>query len=133
VIAVRAVVDEDAPISGPWKQLDASAVQGFESSIDVKNFRFDSLLPSNLDYWFYEGSLTTPPCSETVVWFVLKETITVPGAYLDLLRGVEEDQQGTLLTFNFRDPQELGDRTVYEFCSEDEDETDDSDDNSSDN
>lgn len=124
VIAVRADVDEDAPLTGPWQQLDAYAVQGFENSIVVKNFRFDSLLPDNLDYWFYEGSLTTPPCSETVAWFVLKEKITVPGAYLDLLRGVEEDEEGTLLTFNFRDAQKLGDRTVYEIDDDDDDSSD---------
>ena len=87
-------------------------------------FRFDSLLPDSLDYWFYEGSLTTPPCSETVAWFVLKERITVPGAYLDLLRGVEEDEDGTLLTFNFRDAQKLGDRTVYELGDDNDDSLD---------
>ena len=61
MIAVRADVDEDAPLTGPWLQLDAYAVQGFENSIVVNDFRFDSLLPGSLDYWFYEGSLTTPP------------------------------------------------------------------------
>lgn len=112
VIAVLADVVVDEPIAGPWEQLNATAVQPYKSNISVDSFRFDQLLPDSLEYYFYEGSLTTPPCSETVAWFVLKNRITVPGAYLELLRAVEEDEQGTLLTFNFRMAQDIGDRTV---------------------
>jgi carbonic anhydrase len=35
------------------------------------------LLPPDRGYWTYQGSLTTPPCSEGVDWFVLKEEIEV--------------------------------------------------------
>lgn len=38
------------------------------------------LLPSSLSYWTYEGSLTTPPCSEIVDWMVAMEAVEVdPG------------------------------------------------------
>jgi carbonic anhydrase len=33
----------------------------------------DQLLPANRDYYRFNGSLTTPPCSEGVKWFVMKE------------------------------------------------------------
>ncbi len=37
----------------------------------------NALLPSSLSYWTYEGSLTTPPCSEVVDWMVLREPLSV--------------------------------------------------------
>lgn len=33
------------------------------------------LLPENLDYYRFSGSLTTPPCTEGVRWLVLKEPL----------------------------------------------------------
>ena len=35
------------------------------------------LLPDGRDYYRYSGSLTTPPCSEGVMWLVMKEAISV--------------------------------------------------------
>jgi carbonic anhydrase len=39
-------------------------------------FNAASLLPADLSYFRYSGSLTTPPCSEGVSWYVLKNPIT---------------------------------------------------------
>jgi len=46
-----------------------------DSAIDPKG-----LLPARRTYYHYEGSLTTPPCSETVDWFVLADRIEVAEA-----------------------------------------------------
>lgn len=45
------------------------------------------LLPTRRDYYRYEGSLTTPPCSETVHWIVLAHPIEVDEA--DIARFAE--------------------------------------------
>ena len=36
-----------------------------------------NLLPANLDYYRYDGSLTTPPCTEGVKWYVLQTPIEI--------------------------------------------------------
>jgi carbonic anhydrase len=40
-------------------------------SVNVKD-----LLPADFGYYTFSGSLTTPPCSEGVTWYVLKATNT---------------------------------------------------------
>jgi carbonic anhydrase len=41
------------------------------------------LLPARHRYYRYAGSLTTPPCSETVNWLLLREPVTVAQADID--------------------------------------------------
>ena len=43
----------------------------------------DALLPESKLAYRYQGSLTTPPCSEGVVWTVFKQPITLSPAQLD--------------------------------------------------
>jgi len=38
-----------------------------------KPYDVTAMLPSNRDYYRFDGSLTTPPCSEGVLWFVIKQ------------------------------------------------------------
>lgn len=43
-----------------------------EDAIDLNN-----LLPENRTYWTYMGSLTTPPCTENVLWLVMKQPLQI--------------------------------------------------------
>jgi carbonic anhydrase len=44
----------------------------------------NDLLPQRRDYFTFMGSLTTPPCSEGVLWLVLKEPVQASPAQLAL-------------------------------------------------
>lgn len=49
-----------------------------EGKIELKN-----LLPKNTAYYNYKGSLTTPPCSEVVNWYVMKNPVSASKEQLD--------------------------------------------------
>ena len=41
-----------------------------------------ALLPGDQGYWTFMGSLTTPPCTEGVRWFLLEQTVSISRAQL---------------------------------------------------
>lgn len=43
----------------------------------------EALLPKNRDYYRFNGSLTTPPCSEGVKWLVMKTPVTASAEQID--------------------------------------------------
>jgi carbonic anhydrase len=48
------------------------------------------LLPGDRGYWTYMGSLTTPPCTEGVRWFVLEQDLPISREQLRYFGGVEK-------------------------------------------
>ncbi|MFQ5507857.1 MAG: carbonic anhydrase [Leptospirillia bacterium] len=46
------------------------------------------VLPNPKAYWNYSGSLTTPPCSEGVNWFVMDKSIQASKAQIEQFLGV---------------------------------------------
>jgi carbonic anhydrase len=74
-IAVVAVLfkeeddDSDISLKTLWKYFPRKV--GEKKTLPIK-FNPASLLPENREAYRYDGSLTTPPCSEGVRWFVLK-------------------------------------------------------------
>lgn len=47
-----------------------------------------ALLPASRDFTAYAGSLTTPPCSEGVAWFLMRQPVSVSAAQVTAFRAV---------------------------------------------
>lgn len=71
------VGEENAALKKLWQQMpkEAGKQEGMAAQV-----RAEQLLPENRDYWRLNGSLTTPPCSEGVLWLILKTPATVSEA-----------------------------------------------------
>jgi len=85
-------------------------------SVWYTEFDVNDLLPTNREFYGYEGSLTTPPCLETVRWHVMRDTISLSAEQMEKFRLVSEadlDSQAP----NFRPVQALNGRTIYH-CEE---------------
>uniref|UniRef100_A0A671QGE3 protein-tyrosine-phosphatase n=1 Tax=Sinocyclocheilus anshuiensis TaxID=1608454 RepID=A0A671QGE3_9TELE len=58
----------------------------FRKSGPVSPFTLQGLLPNSTEkYFIYNGSLTTPPCSETVEWIVFKNTVTISDVQVSIM------------------------------------------------
>jgi len=44
----------------------------------------NDLLPAERNYFTYMGSLTTPPCSEGVLWMVMKQPVQMSGEQIGI-------------------------------------------------
>jgi carbonic anhydrase len=80
-------------------------LQGWIAGTDTTySLRSERLLPDQRQYYTYEGSLTTPPCSEGVRWIVMETPILASREQLETLQAQYES--------NARPVQPLGDRRL---------------------
>lgn len=82
--------------------------------VDCSNF-----LPkdaANAEFFTYEGSLTTPPLLESVIWTVFKEPMKVSKEQMEAMRSMKCSEESCSdpiqMVNNYRPPCHLGNRTV---------------------
>lgn len=64
-----------AALQSIWNNLPKKINREFH--VQDVDFDLNALLPTGTDLYTYNGSLTTPPCSEGVQWFVLAQPIEI--------------------------------------------------------
>nr|XP_054113567.1 carbonic anhydrase 9 isoform X5 [Callithrix jacchus] len=83
------------------------------SETQVPGLDVSALLPSDLSRYFrYEGSLTTPPCAQGVIWTVFNQTVRLSAKQLHILSDTLWGPGDSRLQMNFRVTQPLNGRVI---------------------
>lgn len=101
-LAVIAVMVEE----GTQNEAFEEVLQAVDQNKEIKDFNVEELLPEGKSYYHYLGSLTTPPLTENVEWYVLKDSIHVSAAQLEAFH--------KYYSKNNRDVQPLNERVILE-------------------
>ncbi|KAG6929296.1 carbonic anhydrase 14 [Chelydra serpentina] len=94
-------------------------IQYAGQKVSIPPFDVHELLPGQLGHYFrYNGSLTTPPCSQNVLWTVFRQRARISASQLKRLQGglyatKAENSLPVPLVDNYRAPQLLNQRLVF--------------------
>ena len=91
-----------------WRRyFDAAQQLKQTSSTTAFSVNLSSLMGDSLtDFWRYAGSLTTPPCTEGIIWTMFRDPIIFTESELESFRI-------NVYFEDYRGPQPLYDRVVY--------------------
>ncbi|MEJ2045415.1 MAG: carbonic anhydrase family protein [Reinekea sp.] len=86
VIAVMLKEGKENPtLAKAWKHIPER--EGKVNTFQTAASAWD-ILPANKEYYRFNGSLTTPPCTEGVTWLVMKNPVTVSKAQIEKFSNV---------------------------------------------
>jgi carbonic anhydrase len=76
-LGVLGVLLVPGAVNATFAQLATAFPAQAGTEVTVATVDVNGLLPATLGYWYYEGSLTTPPCSENVDWMLAMQSLEV--------------------------------------------------------
>ena len=84
-VVVAVMSPQDKTLEELWKVMP---ILSGDKHILNNRVNVDKLLPKHRDYYRFNGSLTTPPCSEGVRWLVMKEVVTISKKQINAFKAV---------------------------------------------
>ncbi|XP_051027061.1 carbonic anhydrase 6-like [Acomys russatus] len=82
-------------------------------STTLKKVNIRNMLPQDIQHYYtYLGSLTTPPCTENVKWFVFQDTTKLSLSQVMKIENSIKDSNNQPLQNNYRETQPLNGRVV---------------------
>ncbi|NXC40503.1 CAH9 anhydrase, partial [Penelope pileata] len=115
-LAVLGAFLEVGPRENPYYQQILEHLYEIQEKGDevfVPGFNITGLLPEHLHLYFqYNGSLTTPPCYQSVKWMVFNQTVMLSREQMLVLVTSLQTEHHQPLKNNYRPPQNLNGRWV---------------------
>lgn len=66
---------------------------------NVTGFQLNTFLPqTGFSYFLYPGSITVPPCTETVTWIVIDQPMNISELQMKVFRNVMGNDNETIIT-----------------------------------
>lgn len=100
-----------------WTDLASVALNGTADVVVQKTLRLRTALPESTSYVTYTGSLTTPPCTEGVHWYIMEAPVILSQPQVEYIRNaLNLSATENMTTFEFqgnrRLPQPLNGRAL---------------------
>tara|TARA_R110001583_G_C5646463_1_gene408328 strand:+ start:2044 stop:2865 length:822 start_codon:yes stop_codon:yes gene_type:complete len=110
-IAVLAIMAKEGESSEPFNFLEKFLpINNGETKLIDADFDLNKNLPQDKGYYTYNGSLTTPPCTENVTWFIYKSPITIS---VDQVKQLQK----LMPLNNYRNEQPINERIIKQYIS----------------
>lgn len=109
------------PLNGITKKLHQVEKEGSEVRMSDTFLRLGHFIPKfDETFYLYKGSLTTPPCTESVTWIIFPQLLTVSTVQLDTFQKLD-NKENHYLGNTYRKEQPLNGRKVFassdDFCN----------------
>jgi len=97
--------------------LAGSEVELKDTILDISGFFPKEWKPESGPYYYYDGSLTTPPCFQSVAWHIVAKKATVSVEQMQTIRTLSRNttDASDVIGFNYRPLQPRMNRQVHYF------------------
>lgn len=101
-LLVIAVFFQQGKENSALKTIIKNAPKKVNENVALKDLNPNALMPNSHAYYAFEGSLTTPPCSEQVQWVVLKKSLQASKQQISDLHAILHDNARNIQPLNNR-------------------------------